>query len=112
VYEGTITYSINGMVEDRTTYTRRIITSDSIVKWCDKPDTTAQIVSGRYNMSLVFKSTSCGDQVSVYDYTTITAITDSTVTESGTITYRFYYNGELRKTLHGTFTAECKITHI
>lgn len=116
IYEGIITITIPGYVENSTQYTRRTITyitgPDEVhIKWCDIPDTFAIAQSGKefgYVMTLKFSSSSCGQQDAIFDYTVQATSQYDSLFESGTIRYRWYYEGELRRDLPGTFTAKLR----
>lgn len=88
-------------------------TSDSTVtiQWWTIPD-TAILVNVADTLRYVYTSdqtnTSCGEQRVIYDYTSTGFVRNDTLFESGTVRYRWYYYGQLRKELNGTFESWVK----
>ncbi len=88
-------------------------TSDSTVtiQWWSNPD-TAILVDVADTLRYVYTSdqtnTSCGEQRTIYDYTSTGFVRNDTLFESGTVRYRWYYYGQLRKELNGTWESWVK----
>ncbi len=88
-------------------------TSDSTVtiQWWTNPD-TAILVQVADTLRYVYTSdqfnNSCGEQRTIYDYTSTGFVRNDTLFESGTVRYRWYYYGQLRKELTGTWQSWVK----
>lgn len=110
-YLGKHTMDIPGNATVINTATREIYQEgDSLViRWWSCPDTTATALiqdTLTYIMTYDRINTSCGHQRSVYDFTATSYMINDSLFESGTVHYRFWYEGRLLKDITGTWSAK------
>ena len=102
MWHGVITYEIPGIVFHTINCNREIrYLSDSVIdlRWWSSPDTSVQVLINdtiRYTMTADYRSISCGNQRTIFDFTSTGYVENDTLKETGIVRYRFYYNDSLR----------------
>lgn len=114
LWEGKITYTIPGLVENYTIPCPRHIThtSDSSysVSWWSKPEAYAIVMAAdtsHYTLELHKHNTSCGIQDTWLTFTSKAFLNNDTLHEAGNVEYKFYYNGRLSRQSSGTWKSWC-----
>jgi len=112
-YWGTMTINVPGLVTTPISAWRvvRYNGKNAYIQWFSDQYSLKSIKPGEnisYSFTERHENNSCGNQVSIFDYHVTSHCTGDSMIESGTIRYRFYYEGKLLTDTTGTYTAGVK----